>query len=272
MALALAQASTAGFGRSWANQPAKRSFKLFDGLLYRARPSLEPYGILPINIIYESRFFDTGVARAKTLPTPRAIQNLGYEFRQNNQLTVLDVEAWGTLPEGEKLERYIYLTSMFRASYGKGLLGYYGVVPSWGYKAILRGRDSAAYRQWLSQNDRQRPLVDLVDVFCPSLYTYTPRKEDWVLFARETAAECRRLSPSKPVYPFIWPAYHQFAGPLSDTMLDRKYWRLQLETLYEVADGAIIWGGYQKNWDPAAEWWMGTKDFIKERIQQSVGD
>lgn len=267
MALTLAQASTIGLGRAQANQQSKRSFKLFDGLSYRARPSLESYGFTPINIIYEDRFFDKGVDHARTLPTPQAFQKLGKEYQKNNRLTVLDVEAWLHLPEGEMLERYIYLTNMFRASYGNGLLGHYGVVPSWGYKAILKGRDSAVYRQWLSRNDRMYPLVDLVDVFCPSLYTYTSTKEDWLSFARETVAECRRLSPSKPIYPFIWPTYHPFAGSFSGTLLDRGYWRLQLETLYEVADGVVIWGGYKKYWDPIAEWWIETKDFIKQRIQ-----
>jgi hypothetical protein len=267
LALTLAQACTIGFGRAWANEPAKRPFVLFDTLAYKARPSLEPFGIRLADVIYEDRFFGAGVDHRRTLPAPQTIRRLGQEYGQNNRLTILDVEAWGTLPQGEMIERYIFLISQFRASYGDGLLGHYGLIPSWGYKAILKGRDSAEYRQWLSQNDRLYALIDLVDVFCPSLYTYTPKREDWVLFARGTVAECRRLSPSKPVYPFIWPDYHAFAGSLSETPLDREYWRLQLETLNAVADGAIIWGGYKKFWDPEAEWWIETKDFIEKHTQ-----
>jgi hypothetical protein len=30
------------------------------------------------------------------------------------------------------------------------------------------------------------------------------------------------------------------------------------------ADGIVIWGGYQQQWDDNAHWWMETKKFLQK--------
>ena len=50
-----------------------------------------------------------------------------------------------------------------------------------------------------------------------------------------------------------------------------EFWALQLETVCKYADGAIIWGGWdfkkwtRFEWDPTAEWWKITREYINNK-------
>jgi hypothetical protein len=60
--------------------------------------------------------------------------------------------------------------------------------------------------------------------------------------------------------------------PLIGQNLTADYWQTQLNTVRQLADGAVIWGGwtmtttapymYQQTWDDTAPWWQVTKDFL----------
>jgi hypothetical protein len=64
----------------------------------------------------------------------------------------------------------------------------------------------------------------------------------------------------RPVYPFLWPQYHKSWKPI-----DRDFWRLQLETVFDNADGMVIWtpAKGKPRWNPVAPWWEETVDFLK---------
>ena len=108
---------------------------------------------------------------------------------------------------------------------------------------------------WYNLNDSYAPLLALVDFICPSLYTYYPDQAGWMQYALENISEAKRTAPGKPVYPFIMPEYDPSASNgLAGTYVGDPYWRMQLSTIRALADGVIVWGGYQAEWNTANSW------------------
>jgi hypothetical protein len=100
----------------------------------------------------------------------------------------------------------------------------------------------------------------------PSLYTFydSPHdRSDWVRWARMTLTEARRYG--KPVYPFLWPQFHESDPKVAGKPVPGDYWQMELETVHPLADGIILWGGWsngrQTPWDEQTEWWQVTKRF-----------
>ena len=82
---------------------------------------------------------------------------------------------------------------------------------------------------------------------------------------------------SRPDWCEYWTIQKYFADriPFGDCLslcsgfgqVERSLAELGLAKRYlgvDIADGAIVWGGYKRRWDPAAKWWLETEDFIKE--------
>ncbi|MGE5608709.1 MAG: carbohydrate-binding protein [Bacillota bacterium] len=117
-----------------------------------------------------------------------------------------------------------------------------------------------------------KSLIQWVDCLFPSLYTMAYNRYDglnnWRLYAEANIAEARRIAGGKPVYPYLWMEYHQNAGAalLGQNLSDAE-WQLQLSTVRELADGAVLWGGWTKTWNDQASWWQITADFIDEPRQ-----
>jgi hypothetical protein len=249
-----------GFGA----QPSQRAFKLLNGVQLKSQPDLSTFGLEPVNIIYEQFLSKRGGPLNERWPNPELMRVIGERAAKKGLITVLDVESWYRYPLPQRIERYVYLLNAFRAGYGSGPLGYYGVAPGWAYKAVIAGRNSEEYKNWKKRNHLFNPIIELVDFLSPELYTYTSNAKLWQAFAQETVLECKRLAKDKPVYPFLMPRYHPFAGPLNNTPIPAKYWRLQLDTLKEVSDGLVIWTGPSLNWDSNAPWWQQTVEFIRD--------
>jgi Hyaluronidase. len=122
------------------------------------------------------------------------------------------------------------------------------------------------------ENDRIISLAQTVDVFYPSLYTFYTDKAGWVEYATAQISEARRLANGKPVFAFLWPQYHNSNRLLKCQFLPADYWQLQLETVSKLADGVVIWGGWDVcnskgkalQWNDNAKWWQVTKAFIKK--------
>src|SRR5262249_4133499 len=107
----------------------------------------------------------------------------------------------------------------------------------------------------------------------PSLYTYYPDQAGWVAYAKANLSEARRLAPGKPVYCFLWPQYHD-SSTLAYQFLPVDYWKLQLQTCRQYADGIVILGCVGKDgkmngwltWDDNAPWWQATIQFVASII------
>jgi hypothetical protein len=114
-------------------------------------------------------------------------------------------------------------------------------------------------------------MTPYVDAIYPSLYTFYPDQDGWLKYALANISEARRYG--KPVYVFLWPQYHESDPAVAWRFIPADYWRLELETAKQYADGIVIWGGWQYSgkrlnwlleWDDTAPWWIETQDFMAD--------
>jgi hypothetical protein len=151
--------------------------------------------------------------------------------------------------------------------------GVYGTVPIPDYWRAIRDPASAEFRSWQRDNDRLEGIGDRVDALFPSIYTFYLDRQGWVTYAIAQISEAKRKAKGKPVYAFLWPQFHESNQLLGNRPLDRDYWELELNTVYQHADGVVIWGGWGVNgpepWNEEAPWWQVTKQFMR-RINQAA--
>lgn len=121
----------------------------------------------------------------------------------------------------------------------------------------------------IDKNDpvRARELAKSVDIFFPSLYTVDDDRDRWRRRLDNMVAASRKLDPSKPVLPFVWPQYHD-KTPRDGEFVASDYWKFQLDQLHRAADGAVIWSkrvsGGERDWVPV------TRSFIQASRAQAI--
>lgn len=120
----------------------------------------------------------------------------------------------------------------------------------------------------IDKNDpvRGKELAKSVDAFFPSLYTVDDDRDRWRRRMDNMIAASRKLDPSKPVLPFVWPQYHD-KTPRDGEFVASDYWKFQLDQLHRAADGAVIWSkrvsGGERDWVPV------TRSFIQSSRSRS---
>ncbi|WHZ21593.1 MAG: hypothetical protein OJF47_000705 [Nitrospira sp.] len=252
--------------------PEKKPFKVFDGTLYTDKPDLSQYGIQPITITYAGQFGKEWFKDAARLPEKESVQRVAREAEAKGGHAVIDIEHWPLKGDSsqvqESLTKYMTVLRWFKEAAPGLTVGYYGAPPLRDYWRAINPPTSKEWQSYSGENDRLQPLAGAVDVFFPSLYTFYTDQGGWVRYAYGQIAEARRYGNGKPVYVFLWPQYHDSNRKLAGTYLPADYWRLELETAKQYADGIIIWGGWGTNnrpaqWDDNAGWWKATKDFMK---------
>jgi Hyaluronidase len=251
-----------------------RPFVVFDATLYKDKPSLAPYQIRPITLLYESRLFVADQPPA-AVPHEYIVRSLAYELRDSQEPVVLDIERWplkgDEITVRSTVDKFLKVFSWFEKEAPRVAFGVYGTVPVPDYWRAIRDPASAEFQSWQQDNDRLERISDRVDALFPSIYTFYPDRQGWVTYAIAQIAEARRKAKGKPVYAFIWPQYHESNTLLSHQPLDPDYWELQLKTVAQHADGAVIWGGWGENgpepWNEEAPWWQATKRFMSQLDQ-----
>lgn len=249
--------------------PARKPFVVFDATLYKDKPNLWTYRILPLPIVYEWRFWP-GPASSQPIPAEDVVRKLAGEHRAAAQPLVIDIERWplkGNAADVQStVSRFSSVLSWVKSEIPSVRIGLYGTVPLPDYWRAIREPRSAEYRSWQQDNDRLGPIVAQVDALFPSIYTFYPDRQGWVVYAVAQMREARRKANGKPVYAFLWPHYHESNVLLRHQPIDPDYWELQLRTVYAHADGVVIWGGWGDNgpepWNDAAPWWQVTKRFL----------
>jgi hypothetical protein len=254
-------------------RPTPRPFRIFDATAYLGKPDLTRYGIEPIHIIDRGLWPD-GANQAGP-PDPVRVRRYLEGLPRDNAPVVLDIEHWnltGTDQEaGVARADLTRLAAAFRTIAPGRRIGFYGIVPIPDLARSLAGPGSPPYRAWQRHNDRMRRVQDSVDALFPPAYTNDRDQDAWVAFAAGQICEARRLS-AKPVYVFLWPEFHE-GSRWKGQYIDGDFWRLQLETAYRLADGVVIFGGYDvqanrpRAWDPQAPWYAPTLAFIRERLR-----
>lgn len=250
----------------------KKTFVVFDSTLYADKPDLTLYGIKPIAILYAGQFGHEWVKDVTKLPDKASVQRLAREAGAKSRSVVIDIEHWPVKGDSDQVQesvsKYMTVLQWFKEAAPELLVGYYGVPPLRDYWRAIRPPTSKEWQSYSEDNDRLKPLARAVDLLFPSLYTFYTDQGGWVRYAYGQIAEARRCANGKPVYVFLWPQYHDSNRELKGTYLANDYWRLELETAKQYADGIILWGGWGNNnrpakWDEDAGWWKVTKEFMK---------
>lgn len=262
------QASRQSVAISAAAGPAK-SFLVFDATLYKDKPYLGQYHVRPLPILYEHRFWPNPSSN-DPVPPESLVRALAEGQRGVTGPVVIDIERWPIKGDPSAVRatvrQFLSVLSWFRDAAPGLRVGLYGTVPVPDYWRAIRDPSSADYRAWQQDNDRLGPIVAQVDALFPSIYTFYPDRQGWVVYAVAQMREARRKANGKPVYAFLWPHYHESNALLRHQPIDPDYWELQLRTVYAHADGVVIWGGWGDNgpepWNDAAPWWQVTKRFL----------
>jgi hypothetical protein len=235
-----------------------REFVLFDGLAYSGKPELTGYGLVPI--VWVGNLWRPG--RSKNDLDEAAIRSIFQGFKDPSGYFYLDIENWPLQDVSEavrrrNIEKLTRTIDLARLIAPKARLGFYGILPGITYWPLMK--HDGAYQQWLAINRELAPLAAHVDAVFPSLYTFYNDPEAWKSYARQTLLEARKYG--KPVYAFLWPEFHDSNPLLRGSELPPAYWRAQLELCAQLADGVVLWGGWQRPWNGNAPWWQETLAF-----------
>jgi sugar phosphate isomerase/epimerase len=235
-------------------------FPIFDGLLYLGKPDLRPLGLVPIAWI--GALWRPGVS-TETVDEVQ-VRTEFERLRNSSGFYYLDIENWPLLSVSvatrqQNIEKLARVIDLARRTAPNAHLGFYGLLPGITYWPLFR--HDAEYREWLEVNRALDPLAGHVDAVFPSLYTYYDDLEGWKNYARQTLTEARRYG--KPVYVFLWPQFHDSNPTLRGQEVPRAFWLAELELCAELADGIVLWGGWQGHWDENAAWWQETLTFMK---------
>lgn len=252
------------------NAFAKDHFQLFDEIGQSGKPSLIKFNIQPFRSVPAKELWRKG-QKDLSFPDYNYISTIADSARFSGSMICLDIEHWDLHDiDQQKITEHIgYLgkiAQLIKAAHPQALVGYYGVLPIRNYYAPIKN-NPADLQQWHQKNSNLKELADRVDVIFPSLYTFKDDPEAWQKYAIANIEQARQYN--KPVIVYLWPQYHGSNKILGYKFVDGKFWRMQLETVYQHADGAVIWtpwGKHKTKWDGTAEWVIETQKFAQEKL------
>ena len=267
---------------------------LYSALLHRGAP---PVGERMI-VVYERLLFAKGAVPGARVPTDAGIDaaaaNAAAQRRAAEErgqgvapVVALVVERWPTWPfvpleqHLASVADYADVARRFASASGEKVC-LNGVFPGGGISTVTRSlREEPLREEWEAVARASWEVLDgAVDALCPSLYTYYDGEGEqrefqisqWQGFARRTLEVGRDIAPELPIYPFVWPRFHGGGGLAGEPFVPPEYWRAELETLADAADGVVLWGGYdpdaraQRPWDESAPWWEITRDVFGDQL------
>jgi Hyaluronidase len=260
----------------FAQPSAAACFRIMDATLYTGKPDLSQYGIQRATLVEPQRWWKNAKVDAPGRHEV-TVQN-ARELSNNHGLSIIDplvidleLPQVGSDPSSDQnIQPFLDVVSGMREGGYDRPLAFYATLPLRDYWRAQKA-GTPAYRAWQAENDRVSKIVPLVSALYPSLYTFYNDQAGWVRYAEANVAEAKRIGKGRPVYPFLWPQYHDSARELAGQYLSRDYWLQELRTMARVADGLVIWGGWDnpnvrtEPWDDSAPWWQATKEFIKSQ-------
>lgn len=282
--LALGAALTGPPARADAESP------LYNATLYEGAPA---FGARMV-VVYEPLLFKHGTLPGTPLPSEEGIaaavrnaaaQRAAVEERGGTVAPViaLSLERWPLWPavpldaHVRSIADYADVARRFAEASGEKVC-LFDVFPGAGRPTVVRSRDELELREEWEAAARAawKELEEAVDAACPRLYTYYDDADpdqhailidQWRGYAADTIAMARAVAPSLPVYPFLWPRFHP-GGEAPQRDIPPDYWRAELETVREAADGVVLWGGVdmesrtRESWNPEAPWWGITREMF----------
>jgi hypothetical protein len=240
---------------------------------YVNTPDLSAAGLKPIKVLggelWPSKADERQAEKSTDLPTSvesslRAVaQRLD---AKTTPLVCLDIEwriAEDTPHAAANRAKLMRVADIFHEAAPGVHIGFYGILPVVDYWRSIEAADSAKFRSWHAENVRVLEIARHVDVVFPSLYTFYDNLEGWVRYARANLSEARLYG--KPIYPFLWPEYHNSNRFLAGNELPGPFWSTELSTVAQAADGIVIWGwgANHKQWNSSSPWWMATESYLR---------
>ncbi len=255
---------------------AGADFKIFDGTAgYQNGPSFINPKIKRLVVAYESSLLSpkqksiNGVSSQDDLSIKdeNRIRALAKTWKiKNIDLVCLDIERWPITGSDEKVlgtvNKFKKVLGWIKDEAPNVKLGIYGFPPTLDFPHSLKDPTSQSYKDWEVENKRMDPVAQMVDVIFPSLYSITTDSEKWKKSSITRLKESAKYG--KPVYPYIWPRYHELVKKLSHTYVPKTYWEMELQTVKEYADGVIIWDAVKKGqpFDAQIDWWQSVKNIL----------
>ena len=267
-------------------------FRVFNTLLYQDMPAIGTR--LPL--VTGSRFYTQAGASPTSRPSSAGIEQAVAEanaqteppWRATPELATVVLKRWRIWPQASLAEHersmlmYADTLSRFRAEVGMPVC-IQGVLPEAGLPTANRStRETEVRAEWSSATAQAAAkLLPHVDALCLSLYTYNlgeteeeraEHLERWRIFARETIAEARKVAEDRPVYAILWPQFHPGGNVTDGSFIPADYWRAELETVRELADGVILQGGWdpqageRMRWDAQADWWLEFREVFAAEL------
>lgn len=252
----------------------KPPFTAYSALAFHrlSRPAQRPELLPRISVFYAGQFFLPDSDRVE--PDEHVVR-FSASRHPPGEIVVLDIEHWPlgiNTPDDkieESIDKMLKVVRWIREENPTLLLGYYSMVPYRSYWAAIDGPESESYQRWEAHNNRLQRLAAELDYLFPSLYTFYDDPAGWITYAEGNLEQARRFN--KPVIPFLWFEYHD-STERAGQQIDAKYWAMQLEWCKKNADGLVIWGGYQRTFDPGAPWWTTTVRFLENSNYPPAGD
>lgn len=241
-------------------------FQVTQSMQYKGGLDLSSSGVPFTPIIYEASLLPD--RNSELMASDQEIVKLIDSLPTSNLPIILDVERWPSqIHDTSKNHTNIFklLTVLMKIKSLKpdSKFGFYGVAPFPAYWPIVSDEQKDLKKIWLDFNRiANKDFVPAIDAIYPDLYTFYNDQIGWKKYAIETLKEAKKFE--KPVYCFLWPQFHDNKPPLKGVYLPTDFWRLELETCKQFADGVVIWNYEpQKEWDPNADWWKETLKFLK---------
>jgi len=235
----------------------KNNFKVFDAILFLNKPNLSKFGFSEINVIYEDGIISTNYhekdvkAFNRRFVDKSKIQNKSKLSRNNRIPVCIDVEHWNVQDPKTKnlaVNKYVEILDNYRKIDSKNLVSvfHYGSI--------------------------SKDIYNSSNVVFPAYYSHSSNYSEWESMVRNSVNAIRKMG-DKPIYAFIWPQYNNVPSKhnLGFTFVDNVTWRKQLELIYKLCDGAVIWTHYNDkdgnkiHFDKNMPWFKETLKFIKEK-------
>jgi hypothetical protein len=274
-----AASSALAVGISIPANAAKVYFPVFNALLFTGMPDLTAQGLSPTRLAYQSDLWPNGANRS-VVPSSAAIQAFLQQTAGMGDMLILDIEGteWPLYGVSSSVElasiaKYQAVGTLVHQMAPAMDVGLYSGVPERDYWRAIAGPTSTSYQQWQAENTGGAPAAQTMNTLYPSLYTFYTDQSGWVQYATANISEARRLAQGRPVIPFLWPQYHDSTSRAYQ-FIDPTYWQLQLNTLYQLADGVVLWGGLNSKgylpWNNTAPWWIATQNFLSSMSNVST--
>lgn len=264
-------------------------FAVYDAIQYRGKPDLSSYGFHKITLISDGvlapRVRPAGLRQFSEAATQAAALK---QAGEPGVPVCLDLEAWPLNPDGvnERLE----IIKTFKKYSPNTQVGAFGFMPINNrllFDSLASPASRALYNPWGGYGKSSRVMFDrmqqgsqaigkAVDILMPDFYTYGPDMSAWKKMVQANVAYDRKMYPGHPIYAFIWPQYNASDAlvaqkkPLPLSFVPPAAWREELETLYPLVDGVVIWSAWVDHdakvvkFNKDMPWFVETVAFMKE--------